>query len=155
MELNIRLLLIVLAFFFVASCDFDSDARLMEKRWVNQDWTKNKPEIWLDVDGDGEKERALIGHGQRSLVIVVMRQEVLHLMDFVEIFLNKPSQYNAICTHKAALSVVTNKAPNLGFKSCPSCELLLLQDSQAMECKPFYIYWDAQQQRLTWYRESW
>lgn len=154
MGLSTKVFGVFLALLFLASCDSDPDARLMEKRWINQDWTQNKPEIWLDVDGNGEKERALIGHGQRSLVVAVMRQDELHLMDFVEIFLNKPNQYNAICTSKASLSVVTNKASSLDFKSCPSCELLLLQDSQAIECKPFYIYWNEQEQRLTWYRES-
>lgn len=154
MGLSTKFFLFFLALFLLASCDSDPDARLMEKRWVNQDWTQNKPEIWLDIDGNGEKERALIGHGQRSLVVAVMRQDELHLMDFVEVFLNKPNQYNAICTSKASLSVVKSKEPNLDFKNCPSCEFLLLQDSQKAECKPFYIYWDGQEQRLTWYRES-
>ncbi len=158
MASNIKTLITFVACFLILSCDSDPEAEALAERWTKHDWSQNQPELYVDINNDGQKERALVGFGKRTLFIAVYLQDDVTKMDFVEIFINKASQQNAICGSKASLqlerqnyALVDQLDPSPeGFKSCANCEGLLLQGDRG--CDPFHIYWDHKNQMLSWWR---
>ncbi len=158
MVFRTRVYLLVVFLFILPACDSDPQATALSKRWSQHDWSQNQPELLVDINNDGIKERAMIGIGQRTLVVVAFLQNDVNKMDFVELFLNKPNQSNSICgvsatlrreSQKFKLPVKLNPEPQ-GYRSCPECEGVRVVDDQA--CDPFHIYWDHNNQMLSWWR---
>ncbi len=140
------------------ACDSDPQATALSERWPRHDWSQNQPAIMVDINNDGIKERALIGIGERTILVSVYLKDNVNHLDFVEIFVNKSNQQNSICGTRGKLAIESQKfslANNLdpvpiGYKHCPECEGLRLTDEQ--DCDPFHIYWDHENQMLSWWR---
>ncbi|WP_251358704.1 hypothetical protein [Kangiella sp. TOML190] len=159
MVFSIRLLLLLIGLCTITACGGDYEAELLAERWSKHDWSQNQPELWLDINNDGEQERALVGFGTRTVLVAVLIEDEVEQVDFVEFFINKPSQQNALCSAKGQLaieaqddSLVEQFGENPeGFKSCQNCQGLVLKDF-AGTCSPFHIYWDHKNQMLSWWR---
>lgn len=142
----------------LTACDPDPQATALAERWSGHDWSKNIPELLVDINNDGVKERALVGVGPRTILVAVYLQDDVSKMDFVEFFVNKPNQQNSICGLSAYLQIASQKfslSDNFdpepqGYKHCPTCEGLRLIDEQ--DCDPFHIYWDHENNMLSWWR---
>lgn len=155
---NIRVYLLLFIVFLISACDSDPQAEALSERWTGHDWSMNQPEILLDINNDGIKERALIGFGQRTVLVAVYIKDDVNWVDYVEFFVDKPNQQNAICGSKAKLQIEPQKfslAKNLdpkpeGYQHCPTCEGLRVIDEG--DCDPFHIYWDHKNQMLSWWR---
>ncbi len=159
MVFSIRLLLLCIGFCAITACGGDYEAELLAERWSKHDWSQNQPELWLDINNDGEQERALVGFGARTVLVAVLIDDEVEQVDFAEFFINKPNQQNALCTATGQLEIEAQNYSLVGqlgqnpegFKSCPSCQGLLLKDL-AGACDPFHIFWDHQNQLLSWWR---
>ncbi|NVJ67855.1 MAG: hypothetical protein HWE16_15320 [Gammaproteobacteria bacterium] len=158
MASNIRVFLALLLVLMLMACDPDPQATALSERWPKHDWSQNQPAIMVDINNDGKKERALIGFGNRTAIVSVFIKENVNHLDFVEFFIDKPNQQNSICGLKAQLQIETQKfslANNLdptptGYKHCAECEGLRVVDEK--DCEPFHIYWDHDNQMLSWWR---
>lgn len=155
---SIRLYFFFGIVFLLTACDPDPQATELSERWQGHDWSNNLPEIMLDINNDGEQERALVGIGKRTIMVAVYLQEDVSKMDFVEFFIDKPNQQNSICGTKAKLeveaqnfSLTDNFDPQpQGYKHCQNCQGLKLIDE--VGCDPFHIYWDHENKMLSWWR---
>lgn len=158
MAFNIRFLILCFVLFILLGCDSDPQAEELSQRWAKHDWSQNKPELFADINNDGVKERALIGLGDKTIIVAVYKQNNVNLIDFIEVFTKKTSQQNAICGSNASLVVEKQSYSPIedygldvvGFKSCESCEGLLLEGNK--DCNPFHIYWDHTKEQLVWWR---
>ncbi len=158
MVFNIKFFTLIFCVLILSACDPDPQATALKERWQNHDWSNNQPELMLDINNDGEQERALLGVSDKTIIISVFLQDDVTKMDFIELFVDKANQKNSICGTQATLTVESQKYPirqkvsptPRGYQYCPECQGLRVTDKK--DCDPFHIYWDHSNQRLSWWR---